>query len=99
PPPHATPLPYTTLFRSSSVGASSTSRNRYEPKNLPSTMSASPTGAVIIVSIVPVAHSCASRPIERIGTTRTSSQTIHSKMVRMRSEEHTSELQSLAYLV
>src|SRR5579863_3257481 len=66
-----------------SVGANNTRKKNSEPRNFPTTTSVSPTGAVRSVSMVPVAHSCASNPIESNGIVQTISQTIQSNKFRI----------------
>src|SRR5205823_14711555 len=87
-PPRSTPFPYTTLFRSSS-------RNLFVAVGIGSVLLALALGLVLSWSLV--------APIQRIGTRlaeiAAGDFSRHVEVSNRRSEEHTSELQSLAYLV
>ena len=67
----------------STVGTIITAKKPVAPSHLPTTTSASFTGAVISVSIVPVVHSWLSRPMPSTGVMKTRIQTIHSNTCRI----------------
>src|SRR2546425_7270218 len=80
-PPRSTLFPYTTLFRSTTIGHRLMATPRYDSRN----------------SRIPIANGRASA--EPPSARHSQTATANVAMGTGRSEEHTSELQSLAYLV
>src|SRR5205823_12064161 len=93
PPPRSTLFPYTTLFRSSTVPASSARSISLVKNALPGTCH---SGTSLCTS--PSVLMCTSSTGGAPGCARTRLSTCRA-CHSARSEEHTSELQSLAYLV
>src|SRR2546425_9761258 len=93
-PPRSTLFPYTTLFRSNT-------RNKKRRFTVPPTHSLSAIErAQLLVTLPPLVRYCTSPlcPNSRCGSNAILNRALN-RPTACRSEEHTSELQSLAYLV
>src|SRR2546425_3703769 len=88
-PPRSTLFPYTTLFRSADVRGGASERQQ-------SASSSGATGHDVASASAAVRLCAAARAIR---SSRSSNHLARSRASGSRSEEHTSELQSLAYLV